>query len=107
MSGGFLDFDRAAARVGKSRSTIRRWVEAELLHPVLGMVRESELLEADRKMRARRGRPRGAGSSRRPDPVAVVEEAIGRGGDAEAAVDALRVAGLLRDGGRGKVEKVI
>jgi hypothetical protein len=53
-------YDRkgAAERVGKNLATIYRWEERGLLTFVLGRVRESDLLAAERAARARRGRPR-------------------------------------------------
>lgn len=50
-------FDRqgAADRVGRDVRTIRRWEAKGLLTFVLDRVRESDLLEAERKARANRG----------------------------------------------------
>ncbi|WP_144795715.1 hypothetical protein [Microbacterium paludicola] len=50
-------FDRqgAADRVGRNMRTIRRWEEKGLLTFVLGRVRESDLLAAERAARQNRG----------------------------------------------------
>ena len=50
-------FDRegAADRVGRDVRTIRRWEAKGLLTFVLGRVRESDLLDAERQARSNRG----------------------------------------------------
>lgn len=48
----------AAQRVGRTERTIRNWERSGELTPTLGRFRESDLVEADRRMRARVGRPR-------------------------------------------------
>lgn len=53
----WLTIEDAAERVGKSERTIRNWIDAGLT-ATFGRVREDELLECDRLMRSRRGRPR-------------------------------------------------
>jgi hypothetical protein len=62
----WLTIPDAAVRVGRSRRTIYAWIEADALRKydqvrgdrVVVVVREKALLEADRIMRSRRGRPR-------------------------------------------------
>jgi len=58
-------FDRkgAAKRVGRDVSTIYRWEERGEITFTLGRIRESDLLEADKRMRGRRGRPRKSAKS--------------------------------------------
>lgn len=58
----WLTIEEAAKRVDRSLRTIYRWGEGENPHLriLLNRVREDELLEVDRKMRGRRGRPRKA-----------------------------------------------
>lgn len=53
-------YDRkgAAKRIGKDLRTIYRWEALGVLKFTLERVRESDLLEADKAMRSRRGRPR-------------------------------------------------
>lgn len=58
MSSGWLDLAQAAKRAGRSERTVRRWIEAGHIKLVLGRMREGELLEVERRMRGRRGRPR-------------------------------------------------
>lgn len=48
----------AAKRVKRSPRTIRRWIEADLLKVTMGRVKEAELLEVERQMRGRVGRPK-------------------------------------------------
>lgn len=48
----------AAHRVKRSPRTIRRWIEDKHLKAYLGRVKEEELLDVDRKMRGRVGRPK-------------------------------------------------
>ncbi len=92
-SGVWLTLAAAAERVGRSRRTIDRWVAEGAVVPVMGRIKESALLETDRRKRESIGRPRTARNS--PEPVEVVAAAIADRGDAEAAVGALRQAGLL------------
>lgn len=54
---GFLTIEQAAKRVGKTQRTIRNWIDGGLTLRA-GYIREDELLERDRLMRSRRGRPR-------------------------------------------------
>ena len=56
----FLSVEDAAKRVGKTTQTIRNWLAAPEPLPQLaaGLIREDDLLEYDRRMRSRRGRPR-------------------------------------------------
>ena len=93
MGERFLNVAGAAARVGRSRRTVQRWIDAGELAQVLGMVRESEVVETEHRMRQRIGRPKKSAPA--PEPVAVVAGALGRESDAEVAVAALREAGLL------------
>lgn len=51
----FYDYRGAAARVGRSVSTIYRWKDRGLIHPIAGRVQTAELLEVDRITRARGG----------------------------------------------------
>jgi hypothetical protein len=58
MDHAILTEDEAAARVGRSTRTIRRWrARGVLTASPFGHYRESEVLEADRWMRQRRGHP--------------------------------------------------
>ena len=57
----YLTLEQAAARVGRSESTIRRWVDNGLMS-VAGRIPVSNLLEFEKTMRERRGRPRKASS---------------------------------------------
>jgi hypothetical protein len=53
----FFDVGTAAKRVGKTERTIRNWLDAGL--PTLGgVIREDDLLEHERNMRRRKGRPK-------------------------------------------------
>lgn len=54
---GFLTMEQAAKRVGKTERTIRNWIRAGQITHRAGYIREDDLLEADRVMRSRRGRP--------------------------------------------------
>lgn len=58
----FLTIEQAAKRVGRDERTIRRWVDTvreEGANLMLGgLIREESLLEVERRMRSRRGRPR-------------------------------------------------
>lgn len=66
MSGDvWLTLPDAAGRVGRSLRTMRSWVARGELRPILGRVRESDVVRVDRVMRARRaaGRPKGSSSS--------------------------------------------
>lgn len=56
----WLTLNECAERVGKSRRTIRVWVQRNELKPMLGRVREVDLLAVESRMRARmkEGRPR-------------------------------------------------
>jgi hypothetical protein len=60
----WLDFARAAQRVGKSERTIRNWISKGMPFREPGMVRLEDVLEFEKLMRSRRGRPR------KPDPKA-------------------------------------
>jgi len=55
----FHDVETAARRVGKTERTIRNWL-ADGLPSTGGIIREDDLLEHDRRMRAKVGRPRKA-----------------------------------------------
>lgn len=66
MSSGWLTVEEAAKRVGRSPRTIYQWVRDHHLagyelerdgRPVTGVM-EGALLDVDRSMRKRRGRPR-------------------------------------------------
>ena len=61
----FLSIEKAAARVERSERTIKRWGESGLAITA-GMVREDALLEMDKRMRERRGRPKGAKAAAAP-----------------------------------------
>lgn len=84
MSDRWLSIDDAAKRVGRSASTIRRYVRRDGLTLRVGMVRESELLEAEAAARRRMDEGRAA-----PGPVsleAIAEEFVAAHGlDAAAA----------------------
>lgn len=56
----WLTIDDAAARVSRSRRTVRAWIQAGHIREYFGRVRETDLLEAERLARARMraGRPR-------------------------------------------------
>ncbi len=56
----WLTLAEAAERVGRTNRSIRSWVQAGHIKPMLGRVRESELLAAEKLMRSRMhgGRPR-------------------------------------------------
>ncbi len=56
----WLTLDECAERIGKSRRTLRVWVQNGELKPMLGRVRESDLLATEKRMRERmhRGRPK-------------------------------------------------
>ena len=54
----WLTITDAAQRVKRSPRTIHRWVEAGHLKVYIGRVREADLLEVDRVMRGRVGRPK-------------------------------------------------
>lgn len=55
----WLTRDEAAKRIDRSERTLYRWEQHDLIKPLLGRYRERDLLEVDRRMRGRRGRPRG------------------------------------------------
>jgi hypothetical protein len=55
----FLTLEEAAVRVDRGESTIRRWIDKGLMS-VAGRIPEQSLLEFEKKMRDRRGRPRKA-----------------------------------------------
>lgn len=50
----WLTIQQAAQRVGRSPSTIYRWVDQHGLPRLLGRIPVRELLDLDRKMRAKR-----------------------------------------------------
>lgn len=56
----WLTLAEAAERVGRTSRSIRAWVQAGHLKPMLGRVRESELIAAEKLMRSRMhgGRPK-------------------------------------------------
>lgn len=62
MSDRWLTVREAAERVGRSFVTIKRWRRQGEITVVVGRVRESQLLEVDRRMRGRML------SGRRADP---------------------------------------
>jgi hypothetical protein len=110
---GFVDRAAAAELVCRSERTIYRWVALGELTPVMGHFRASDVLEVDRLMRTRKGRPgmkRGArladgldvrpgGEDQRDAPLHVSPEA------AEDVVDALRdLMFVLEDVEAGTVE---
>ena len=64
----FLSIEKAAARVERSERTIKRWGESGLAITA-GMVREDALLDMDKRMRERRGRPRGSKAAAAPTPM--------------------------------------
>mgnify|MGYP001809808410 CR=1 FL=1 len=53
----FLTLEEAAVRVERGESTIRRWIDKGLMS-VAGRIPEQSLLEFEKKMRSRRGRPK-------------------------------------------------
>jgi hypothetical protein len=55
----FLTIPEAARRVGRSTTTIRRWITQRRLVAYLGMVEETALLTAERDARKARNTPRG------------------------------------------------
>lgn len=57
----------AAKRVKRSERTLYRWEQEQLLAPILGRYREDVLLEIDKRMRGRRGRPRKATREKRDE----------------------------------------
>ena len=77
---GVLTRGEAAARVGRSVRTIRAWQAhpERPLRTLLGLIPEADLLEYDRRMRERVGRPRKAG---RPDDVPFIRELVEAGND--------------------------
>ncbi|WAC65765.1 hypothetical protein OVA14_10590 [Agrococcus sp. SL85] len=109
---GYLDRSAAAARVDRSERTIFRWVERGEITAIMGLFRETDLLEVDRTMRLRRGRPGKPRGQSKPElqlggmagaeghgPLAVADEA------AEDVVDALRdLMFVLEDVENGTVE---
>lgn len=54
----WLTITDAAKRVKRSPRTIRRWIAADLLKVMMGRVKETDLLEVERQMRGRVGRPK-------------------------------------------------
>lgn len=48
----------AAARAGVTERTVRNWVAWEEIKPVMGRFRETDVIETEKRMRARRGRRR-------------------------------------------------
>lgn len=57
---GWHDVPSAAERVKRDESTIRRWI-ADGMPTTAGFIHETTLLERDKLMRSRRGRPRKTG----------------------------------------------
>jgi len=49
----------AAARAGVTERTMRNWVAWEEIKPVMGRFRETDVIETEKRMRARRGRRKG------------------------------------------------
>lgn len=105
----FLTVPQAADRVGRSPRTIGRWVVGGL-RVQAGYVREDELLEMDRLMRERRGRPRKPIEPQRQhagemmellEMVAAAVESAGR--ELRAAEEAVR---RYRDRGGASIEGV-
>lgn len=74
---GMLTRAQAAVRVGRSQRTIRNW-QMRGLRTLAGLIPEGDLLEYDRRMRERVGRPRKAG---RPDDVPFIRELVEAGND--------------------------
>lgn len=56
----FLSIPAAAARVGRSTFTVHRWIRTGRLLAAGGLVREDDLLLAERDARRARNTPRGA-----------------------------------------------
>lgn len=52
----WLTQEQAAARAGVTARTIRNWVAWGELSPRLGRFKESDVIETEKRMRARRGR---------------------------------------------------
>lgn len=77
---GMLTREEAAARVGRSVRTIRSWQAhpERPLRTLLGLIPEGDLLEYDRRMRERVGRPRKAG---RPDDAPFIRDLVEAGND--------------------------
>jgi NTP pyrophosphatase (non-canonical NTP hydrolase) len=67
LSGGYVGIEQAAIRVNRSARTIRNWI-SDGLAVNLGWIKVEDLLEYDRLMRSRRGRPKA--------PVTVVPELV-------------------------------
>lgn len=58
MKDEVLTIKDAAARIGKSQKTIYNWINAGELNPLRQFILLSDLLNAERKMSSKRGRPR-------------------------------------------------
>lgn len=53
-----LSVKNAAIRVGRSEKTIYNWINSQQLNTMRGYVLLSELIEVERTMSQKRGRPR-------------------------------------------------
>jgi transposase len=58
MTEEVLSVKNAAIRVGKSEKTIYNWINSHQLNTMRGYVLLSELVEVERTMSQKRGRPR-------------------------------------------------
>lgn len=58
MADRWLTIAQAAVRAGRTERTIRNWIAAGELTPLVGRFRESDVVRAEHRMRAKRGRPR-------------------------------------------------
>ena len=57
----WLTQEQAAARAGVTTRTIRNWVAWGELKPRLARFKESDVIETEKRMRARRGRRKNEG----------------------------------------------
>lgn len=58
MTNKILTIDEAAVVTGRSKRTIYTWIQRGELTPIRSYIDLNDLLEAERKMAERRGRPR-------------------------------------------------
>ncbi|MCC2030632.1 helix-turn-helix transcriptional regulator [Microbacterium allomyrinae] len=77
----WLTLSDAAKRVGRTERTLRNWVAADEIKPTLKRFRESDLIVADKRMRAKVGRSEGGGERlcawcRGPIPATLRADAV-------------------------------